>query len=255
MTRRAQVRLDSGRSLEYEIRPSPRAKSVRLKMTARDGLTVFAPKQLSTDEVVDLVGDKRHWISAKLQSFELVRALLGEMPTSCPQAFDLPAVAESWRVEYKTTQARTVAARTEVPSRLVVYGATRDVEKCNAALRRWLARRAKDFLTERASTLSTDIGLTFKKLAIKSQKTRWGSCSSTGVISLNCKLLFLTGDLVRYVIVHELCHLVEPNHSIRFWTYLRQFEPQADELHERMADSWKCVPPWACRYAVPQIFP
>lgn len=241
----AQVKLDDGRSLDYEIRTSARAKSVRLKLTARDGLTVFAPQGVATDKVVELVDDKHSWISSKLTQFDEVRTLLGEMPTSCPQAFDLPAVAESWRVEYKPTRSKSVGAKIERQGRLVVYGATESDDRCNAALRRWLARRAKDALGERLSTLSSATGLTFKKLTIKSQKTRWGSCSATGVISLNCKLLFLASELVRYVIVHELCHLLEPNHSSRFWTHLRQFEPDADQLHSRMADGWKCVPPWA----------
>ncbi len=204
MIQTAQVKLEDGRSLDYEIRTATKAKSVRLKMTARDGLTVFAPKGLSTDQVVELVDDKQSWISSKLTQFDQVRTLLGEMPTSCPQAFDLPAVAESWRVEYKPTRSKAVDAKPETQGRLIVYGATGNGERCNAALRRWLARRAKDALGERLTRLSADTGLTFKSMTIKSQKTRWGSCSSSGVISLNCKLLFLSAELVRYVLVHEL---------------------------------------------------
>ncbi len=66
-------------------------------------------------------------------------------------------------------------------------------------------------------------------------------------ISLNCKLMFLPPELVRYVIWHELCHLIEPNHSERFWMQLQHVEPRADALHGRMRDAWKFVPPWAQR--------
>jgi predicted metal-dependent hydrolase len=62
---------------------------------------------------------------------------------------------------------------------------------------------------------------------------------------LNCKLLFLPRELVRYVMAHELCHLIEPNHSHRFWTHVRALERRADALHGQMRDAWKLVPTWA----------
>ena len=159
----------------------------------------------------------------------------------------MPALAESWRVEYKLTRSRTVGARIEQPGRIVVAGAVDDVEACHAALRRWLARHANMALSPWLANLAEPAGLRYSDLAIKNQRTRWGSCSTTGRISLNCKLLFLPRDLVRYVIWHELCHLLEPNHSDRFWMHLRHFEPAADSLHGRMRDAWKTVPSWAQR--------
>lgn len=245
MTRGAQVKLTDGRLLDYEIRVSARAKSIRLKLTVRDGLTVFVPKGFPRKQLSEIVSDKKDWITTKLTQFDQVRTVLGEMPTSRPQAFDLTAAAETWRVEYRESKSTTIAARSEQVGRLLVYGAIDNSEQCNAAIRRWLARRAKEHLGDRLHRLSDETGLTFSRFTIKNQKTRWGSCSSTGVVSLNCKLMFLPPELVRYVIVHELCHLIEPNHSNRFWTHLRQYEPDTDRLHERIAEGWKHIPPWA----------
>lgn len=162
-----------------------------------------------------------------------------------PEAFDLSALAESWRVEYQKNASKTVGARTDFPGRVVVYGSVDDHEKCKAALRRWLARRAKESLEQLIKSISAETGLKFKELKFKSQRTRWGSCSSVGVISLNCRLLFLHRDIVRYVMGHELCHTLEHNHTNRFWTYLRQFEPRTDSLHGQMRDAWKLIPAWA----------
>jgi len=64
---------------------------------------------------------------------------------------------------------------------------------------------------------------------------------------LRGKLLLLSRELVGYVMAHEVCHLLEANHSDRFWTHLRQFEPGADALHGKMRDAWKLVPAWAQR--------
>lgn len=245
MNRAASIDLPDGRRMNYEIRSSARARSLRLKMTFRDGLTVIAPKGLSERKVIELVYGKRDWIASKLDQFEEVRHLLNDKESARPEAFDLPALAETWRVEYRQTKGKTVGACTDRQGRVLVYGAVRDNERCKAALRRWLARRAKEKLTPWLETLAADRGLRFSRIIIKNQRTRWGSCSADGVISLNAKLLFLQPQLVRYVLMHELCHTLERNHTSRFWTYLRQFEPQTDLLHGQVRDAWKQVPAWA----------
>jgi len=245
MTQTAHIDLPDGRHLEYAIRSSAKAKSLRLKMTARGGLTVIAPQGLDVGKVKALVAGKHDWIAARLAQFDEVRHLLGATNPARPQAFDLPMLAESWRVEYLETKGKTVGARTDQPGRVVVCGAVHNAERCKAALRRWLARRAKESIATWLEALSAETGLKFTHLTIKSQRTRWGSCSADGVISLNCKLLFLPKALVRYVLIHELCHTLGRNHTIRFWTLLRQYESKTDALHGRMRDAWKLVPAWA----------
>jgi hypothetical protein len=245
MSRHARIVLPDGRQLDYEIRLSDKARSLRLKMTAREGLTVIAPKGLDERQVVELVTGKRGWIATKLGQFEEVRHLLVEQESARPEAFDLPALAETWRVEYRTTMAKTVGARIDRQGRVLVYGAVRDCERCKAALRRWLARHAKETLKSWLEPMATSSGLRFNRVIIKNQRTRWGSCSADGVISLNAKLLFLPPKLVRYVLMHELCHTLERNHTSRFWTHLSQFEPKTHLLHGQMRDAWKRVPAWA----------
>ena len=174
-----------------------------------------------------------------------MRHLLARQVVERPEAIQLPAVGESWLVEYRKIGVRTVAARTDSPGRIVVYGATGDVKQCHAALRRWLARRAKKVLVPWLQSLSRETELQYSKLTIRSQKTRWGSCSAKKNISLNCKLLFLPRDVVRYVLVHELCHTFELNHSTLFWSLVRQLEPGTDQHHGYMRDAWKLIPAWA----------
>ena len=237
--------LPNGRQLSYEIRHSTKARSLRLKLTARDGLTVIAPKGLDERQVVELVASKREWILVKLKQFDEVRHLLSKQKAARPESFDLPAMAETWCVEYQTTKSKTVGARTDRQGRILVYGAVDDIERCKAALRRWLARHAKEALAPWLDAMAAENDIHFSRVIIKNQRTRWGSCSAKGVISLNAKLLFLSPKLVRYVMMHELCHNLEHNHTNRFWAYLRQSEPQSDLLHSQMRDAWKQVPAWA----------
>ncbi|MBL0353489.1 MAG: M48 family metallopeptidase [Dechloromonas sp.] len=243
----AELVLPDGRTIDYAIQTSAKARSLRLKLSAREGLVVVAPQNLDRQRLAALVAGKAEWIAERLTGFDAVRHLIGKGPVARPQAFDLPALAESWRVEYKPTRSRTVGARTDQPGRIVVAGTVDDVDACHAALRRWLARHATSALSPWLANLAEPAGLRYADLAIKNQRTRWGSCATSGRISLNCKLLFLPRELVCYVMTHELCHLLEANHSERFWGHLRQFEPAADLLHGRMRDAWRFVPTWAQR--------
>lgn len=241
------VNLPDGRAIDYEIRFSTRARSARLRVGAREGLVVVAPAGLRREKVQQLVSGKADWIAARLAEFDIVRHLIHPPVGARPQAFDLPALAESWRVEYREMRRPTVGAKTDQPGRIVVYGAVSDVGACHAALRRWLARHATTTLPPWLERVAAQCGHTPTDISIKNQRTRWGSCARSGRISLNCKLLFLPRELVRYVMVHEICHLLEANHSGHFWAHVRGLDSSADAHHGRMRDAWKLVPGWAQR--------
>ena len=200
-----------------------------------------------------VVPEAATWVTvartAKAQLGQALNDAMLAIERANAQAFDLPALAESWRVEYKLTRSRTVGARVAQPGRIVVAGAIDNVEACHAALRRWLARHATMTLIPRLASLASEVGLKYRDVAVKNQRTRWGSCSSTGRISLNCKLLFLPPEQLRYVLLHELCHLIEASHSEKFWMQMRRLAPSAETLHARMRNAWKGVPSWAQRIA------
>ena len=244
---RGSIRLPDGREIEYEIRFSARARSARLRVGARNGLVVVVPAGLRRDKVQQIVSSKGDWIAARLVEFDSIRHLIAQPAAARPEAFDLPALAESWRVEYREMRRVSVGAKIDKPGRIVVFGAVEDGEACQAALRRWLARRASESLPPWLTRVAVECGLQPSDISIKNQRTRWGSCASSGRISLNCKLLFLPRDLVRYVMVHELAHLLEPNHSSRFWDHARRMDRGADAHHGQMRDAWKLVPAWAQR--------
>jgi predicted metal-dependent hydrolase len=123
----------------------------------------------------------------------------------------------------------------------------RDVDRAILAHRDWLARRLAEApvptlelpaLTEpegrrraRAALLAAvpreaaALGVTYRRLAVRDQRTRWGSCSTTGTLSFNWRLVLAPTEVLDYVVVHELCHLREPNHSRRFWRLVEAHRP------------------------------
>jgi predicted metal-dependent hydrolase len=116
------------------------------------------------------------------------------------------------------------------------------------ALKRWLANVAKRELAPRLRAEAALTGTAFRRLRVAGQKTCWGSHSSTGTISLNYCVLFLRPELVRYLMVHELCHARHMNHSRRFWALVRRFEPDYRRLDRELSDSWRSIPTWVGIY-------
>ena len=107
-------------------------------------------------------------------------------------------------------------------------------DKAYKVLRKWLINEAKDYLPNRLGHLSKRYGLKFDKISIRSQSTRWGSCSSQDGISLNWTLILLKPELIDYVVIHELMHLVEHNHSSNFWALVEKYCPDWKKLRKEL---------------------
>ena len=94
--------------------------------------------------------------------------------------------------------------------------------------------RTRAFVSERTAYWAREYGITFGKIAIRKQKTRWGSCSSAGNLNFNYRLGFLPFELMDYIVVHELCHIPEQNHSATFWALVAQAYPNYKVLRKAL---------------------
>ncbi len=97
-----------------------------------------------------------------------------------------------------------------------------------------LKRLALQLVRDRLAFFNQHYGLSFKKISIRQQKTRWGSCSKSGTISFNIKLAIIDSALADYVVVHELCHVQEMNHSAKFWALVAQTIPDYKERRKKL---------------------
>ncbi len=235
----------------YAVRKNARAKHVRLHVSVEEGLVVTVPSGFDRAEIPAILQAKRPWIERSARRIEEERALVGvEARDGLPEHIDLRAIAEDWTVEYRPVPVSWVAAGPLVaPERsaahLDVRGDVSDPAACGAALRRWVGRKAHVHLVPWLGALSAESGLAFSRTAVKNPRTRWGSYSRRETVSLNQSLLFLPERLVRYVLLHELCHSVYLEHSPSFWRLLRSREPHTEALRQELRAAWKYLPSWA----------
>lgn len=250
------MRVEEGRGRaawppEYSVRVSPRARRVRLVMRA-SGLEVVVPHGISLRGIPRLLEERREWIRRASQRIEEERRRLKEDPPRLPDRITLPAVGEEWVVEYRRPGSgtngpggRDCAVVREIGGRtLRLTGEPDDYSNCRAALYRWLGRRARRELVPRLDRLAREHGFVYERVSVRQQRTRWGSCSRRGSISLNARLLFMPPQAVDYVLLHELCHTVRMDHSRAFWNLLERYDPDY-RVHKKMVrDGAKELPSW-----------
>ena len=104
------------------------------------------------------------------------------------------------------------------------------------AIERWYRREAGERIAASVRLWQPEIGVTAARLSIRDPRSRWGSCSSSGTISFSWRLLLAPSEILEYVVVHELCHILQPNHSRAFWSLVERHQPGRREatawLHE-----------------------
>ncbi len=225
----------------FSVRESGRAKRLSIQVAAHGDVEVVVPKNTSARRVSAFVESNRRWIDQTLAAFAKE---YDPQEFALPSRIELVAIGESYDVSYRQTQSPDVSYKC-YGSHLVLSGNVSASDLCRQQLKNWLRQRGKATLAPWLAKVSSETGLDYKRAQVRGQRTRWGSCSIRGTISLNWGLLFISPKLVRYLFVHELCHTVHLNHSKRFWALVRQFDPEF-KAHDRLLDeSWRQVPGWA----------
>lgn len=230
---------------DYTVRENPRAKRVIIRLTLREGLVVVVPRGFNRARIPGLLRDKRGWIESKTAELEARRSVMEAEPCGVPPSrLSLRSLEEEWHVRYQPGRSSLITVSEDPAGVLLVSSAPGDQAACSLALRRWLSRKTHRDIKPRLEDLAVFHGFELNRVTVRSQRTRWASCSAQKNVSLNLKLLFLPEDLVRYVLMHELCHTVHFDHSPEFWDLLGGLVPHSRELQREMREAWKYVPAW-----------
>ena len=103
------------------------------------------------------------------------------------------------------------------------------MERLSAEELKTLHKSAAIVLPERCAVWAMAVGVTYGRITIRTQRTKWGSCSATGNLNFNCLLMLMPPEVIDYVVVHELCHRIEMNHSQAFWNEVARVMPEYEK--------------------------
>ena len=202
-------------AIPYRIRRSDRARRARILVDG-DGVQVVLPRRFPLRDVEPFVEEKRAWIERTLRR-------MGETETELPPA----RLCDGGDVAYLGERLRLAVWVDPNRVRELVVRRGDEVEialppgaALNHALERWYRRRAREEVGARLDTACARAGSSYTRLQIRGQQTRWASCSSTGAMSFNWRLLLAPAEILDYVVEHEVAHLEVMDHSPRFWELL-----------------------------------
>jgi predicted metal-dependent hydrolase len=212
----------TGADIPYTVRRSDRARRVRVRVDPRDGaVEVVLPRRAREREAAAAVAELRGWIERRRAEAAAVAARVAARGGTVPFL--------GGALELRPQQGRTRAHR-RGDLLLVPDG------DAAPAVERWYRRTARAEIAPRLDEATAAIGRPYTRLTIRDQRTRWGSCSSTGAMSFNWRLLLAPEPVLDYVVWHEACHLRVMDHSPGFWSLLAQHVPAYREPRRWLRD-------------------
>jgi predicted metal-dependent hydrolase len=229
----------------WQVRQSRRARRLAARVFRDGSVEIVVPLRTNATTVSAFVARYRQWIER-----QQARMQPSEPEPFPPRQISFAAVGQLWHCELseQLRPGRVQIAcepRQEQAGMLQLGGDGAHQAQLVRSLRAWLVERARLELTGPLAALAEEIGTIPVQLKVRRQRTRWGSCTAGGAVSLNCCALFQRPEVLRYLLVHELAHLRHMNHSARFWAHVERYEPDYRLLDRELGKGWQRVPHWA----------
>ncbi|MDX8387810.1 MAG: SprT family zinc-dependent metalloprotease [Ghiorsea sp.] len=223
----------------WDIRLSKRAKRPRITINSYGKVELVWPIKMSQRHVSSMLEQHQGWVLKQLGKVKAVKPQT-KFP---PQSIYLQSIDQTWQVFYQQTDSARISLLEKGDS-LHLSGDIHNHEAIRKSLCRWVKKQGQQHLTYWLADVAEGMGLTYKSLAIRLQKKRWGSCSASKRINLNAALLFLPPTLVEHVLVHELTHLNHLNHSASFWAGVEKHDKDYKQNRRMLRKHAADVPMW-----------
>jgi len=197
--------------LAYTIQRSAKRRKLTITVERDRSVVVHAPEGTSDEKIEQVVTSKRQWIYEKIghpQKYQDLPHAPGKELVSGESALYLGR-------QYRIEVVKTGLAEIQFAQRFLIPAS--QSSKQAEALREWYVGKAKEKIVPRVKHHARDLGVDVAEVKIVDNRYRWGSCTLNDNVNFNWRLIKAPMFVIDYVIVHELAHLLEPNHTSRFW--------------------------------------
>ena len=203
-----------GRTVIYKVRKSRRAKHLCLKVHCDSAeLEVVVPGGYDLGLLEGVLQRKQDWILEQINRYQQLKKVALPGQDGGKRVYYRGRACE---VEVKVEQGKKQSVFLS-GDKLVVTVPAGSENEAGAVLEHWLRSAARQIITQRVETISKGLKLSYNRIFIRNQKTRWGSCSQKKNLNFNWRLVMVPPAVLDYIIIHELMHLIELNHSKKFW--------------------------------------
>ena len=203
------------------VKRTDRKKTASIKID-EGSVKVTVPKSVSSSRIRELISKREGWIKAKLnqqisiKSKKKIKYIDGEVVPYLGRDYRLKFInGDSLSLKMKSGSFVITIPKGQKPEQKVIKNLLVD----------WYKKYAKIHLEEKTKKFSETMNVNPKSIVIKNYKSRWGSCSSKGELSFNWRIILTPQWIVDYIVVHELCHLLEFNHSPKYWSHVKRYIP------------------------------
>jgi len=206
-----------GKTVPYESRRSTEATEPRIDVDIQ-GVRVVLP-EASQEDPEQLLAENAAWVVEKKEKYDSYREQVPDREFTPGATF--PYLGEPHEI---VVEKRSTSEIVGQEFRLAQHHVEQTSIK--RALETLYRRKAREWFSDQAHQLAQEMGVEYEEIEIRNQRTKWGSCSTTGTLGLNWRLMMAPEDVTNYVLVHELAHLREQNHSDEFWTLVAEHDPE-----------------------------
>jgi predicted metal-dependent hydrolase len=228
------IALSDGQTLNIKIKTSTKSKSVRLKANIY-GIHVIAPVNYDFENITGFIHSRKKWISKVYDHYAKFVDKFGQ--ENSVNENSIPFLGSTYKLQIVSDK---ISYNIISDNLKVITFHVKDRRRYKEDIRAWYKSQTSKIIMERLPLISTKIGLAYKKVLIKSQKSRWASCSKNKNLNFNSFLAALPSDVIDYVIIHELMHLVELNHSKRFWELVKMQDLNYN-YHKKVLHRYGCL--------------
>ena len=217
-----------GFPFQVEVIRTNRKKSASIRLSD-DLVRVSVPSTLTDNRIRDLVRKRTSWIKKKLQE-------QSDLPRLTPKEFvsgeAVTYLGKNYRLKILKGDYPSVRMHRGYLEVTTLKDDTDPRTSIRLLLTDWYKSHAEKRLIEKTQRFSKVIGAEPKSICVKDYKSRWGSCSAQGDVSYNWRIVLAPHSIVDYVVVHELCHMLEHNHSSKYWKHVERHVPKWRECRE-----------------------